>query len=88
MDMTQAIMDAVSAQLRDDGKPAIVTGNEVMSTDFSYNITTIRAFLYGVSVKLAKDPPGLTFQWTTLDPNLCLTDAVSTLIGYIASATH
>lgn len=84
MDKDEAISDAVSDQLSDDGKPAVQTGNEVMSTDFQYNITTIRSFLMGVSTKLK---PGFNFAWTTLDPNLCLTDTVSTLIGYIASAT-
>jgi len=67
-DYSDAIEDAVSAQLAADQKPAIVTGNEVMSSDFGYStISSIRGFLFGVS-KLLSNNSQLLFKWATLDP--------------------
>jgi hypothetical protein len=87
MSKSAAIQAAVWAQLSSDGKPLPSTGQEVLGADYKYNETTIRSFLYGVSVLLAADTPPLTFAWASLDVDTCLNDQVMTLCGYIASAT-
>jgi hypothetical protein len=87
MSKAAAVFTAVQSQLSADNKPLPSTGNEVMGTDYKYNSTSIRSFLLGVSNRLAADSPPLTFAWTSLDPDTCLSDTVTTLCGYIASAT-
>lgn len=87
MSKSAAIQAAVWAQLSADNKPLPSTGQEVMGNDYKYSSTSMRSFLMGVSNLLAADTPSLTFQWTTLNTDTCLSDTVVTLCGYIASAT-
>jgi hypothetical protein len=87
MSKAAAIQAAVWTQLSHDGKPYPSTGQEVMGNDYKYDGTAIRNFLIGVGNLLAVDTPSLTFQWTTLDTDICLSDTVVVLCSYISSAT-
>ena len=87
MSLSAAVKSAVWDELADEGKGYPVTGQEVMSTDYNYDDTSIRQFLLGVAQRLKADTPSLTFPWATLDTSACLSDTVSTLCGYIASVT-
>jgi hypothetical protein len=87
MSKAAAIQTAVWAQLSSDNRPLPNTGQEVMGADYKYDSASMRNFLRGVWQRLLADTPQYTFQWTTLDIDLCLKDQVIALCGYIASAT-
>jgi hypothetical protein len=87
MSKSAAIWTAVQAQLVSDGRPLPKTGAEVMGTDYHYTDVTMASFLNGVAALLKDGTPSLTFNSASLNLDTCVSDNITELCGYIASAT-